>query len=400
MGMTPESVETTALLRRLDFLPVPAGEAVLGLDDRAAERLIGAYGEYWEQFFMRETPQHNVSVAAFALARYPVTNAIYAQFMAEDGYQDPQFWTPDGWAWRVSTGRIQPLYWNDPHFAGDNRPAVGVSWFEAMAVARWASLKTGRNIHLPGEAEWEWAARRLNTRSNYPWGGAWDPKKLNSGYSDEHHTKYGSTMPVGSFSPAGDAPFGHSDMLGQVWEWTNSLFRPYPYVNGDGRENRYDPSQRVMRGGNWSDGKYTNRVTTRYYYPPYYSDKVNGFRLAADGDQPPIASRLQHDLVVYGRSTFCPDLLKVQHWLYAWNVPYRQLQVDLDEAAAYRLDSWLGSRSAPTIIVAEQGSVEPIRPPDPADLNHLRSTDRGSMLHEPDEATLHAFLVRNGIVTP
>ncbi len=201
-------------------------------------------------------------------------------------------------------------------------------------------------------------------------------------------------MPVGMYSPDGDGPFGHSDLLGQTWEWTNSAFRPYPYQAQDGREDRYIPERRVLKGGNWSDGKYNNRLTGRYNYPPYYADTTNGFRLAADGAQPPIAARAPYDLLVYGRSTFCPDLLKVQAWLHAWNVPYRQIQVDLDEEAAARIDRWLGSRTVPTLVIALHGETEPISTPGEANLQALRNVDRGSMLHEPEEATLRAFLAR------
>src|SRR5258708_1481163 len=241
--------------------------------------------------------------------------------IASDGYLNPEYWTPDGWAWRLSARRTQPAFWNNSRFAGDDRPVVGVTWFEALALARWASVQTGMSVRLPTEAEWEWAARGTNNRSLYPWGGAWDIAKLNSGVSDATSKSHGSTTPVGMFSPTGDGPFGHADMLGQVWEWTNSLYAPYPYNAQDGREDLYTPERRVLRGGNWSDGKYANRVTTRYLYPPYYADVSTGVRLAAWGARPAIAPRSEFDLVLYGRTTFCPDLVKTKNWLHAWNVP-------------------------------------------------------------------------------
>jgi formylglycine-generating enzyme required for sulfatase activity/glutaredoxin len=391
-------IVTNTALDGLRFLPVPAGGQI-GLDEKVAERFINAYGADWVEFFRRETPIHEVKIGAFALAGYPTTNSVYELFMAQGGYSTPEYWTPEGWAWKARTGRAQPLYWSDARFAGANRPVVGVSWFEAMAVARWAAIQTGQNVRLPSEAEWEWASRGDNMKSLYPWGGAWDPTKLNSGYKDDKIGSVGSTTPVGQYSPMGDGPFGHADMLGQVWEWTNSLFRPYPYVAGDGREDRYTPDRRVMRGGNWSDGKYTNRATTRYHYPGYFSDSTTGFRLALGGDAPAIAPRAAgYDVVVFGRSSFCPDLIRAKVWLHAWNVPYRQVQVDLEEEMAYKLDAWLGSRTVPTIIVARQGEVDPISPPIDADLKALRNMDRGSMLHEPEEGTLRAFLARHGFL--
>jgi formylglycine-generating enzyme required for sulfatase activity/glutaredoxin len=384
-------------LADFEFLPVPAGTALLGMEQKVAERFINSYGPYWDQFFGREIPQHEVEISAFELARYPVTNGLYAQFMAAGGYDSPTYWTPDGWAWRIRTNRQQPRYWGDARFMGDSKPVVGVSWYEAMAFAAWAAAVTGRPVRLPTEAEWEWAARGPNAKWLYPWGGVWDATKLNSGYHDDKHTPHRQPVPVGSYSPAGDAPFGHADMLGQVWEWTNSLFAPYPYTPADGREDRYTPEKRVLRGGNWADGKYVNRLTARYLWMPFYADTTTGFRLAVGGDSPALARRPKYDLVVVGRSVFCPDLIDVKHWLHAWNVPYRQINHDLVEEMAWRLDSWLGSRTVPTLFITEYGQIDPISEPTAANLQALRNTDRGSMLHEPDEGTLRAFLARYGM---
>src|SRR5262245_16126147 len=123
-----------ALIAELNLLPVSAGTVQLGLDSKIAERFINSYGSDWNEYFSREMPQHEVAVGAYQLARYPVINGIYAQFMAADSYYNPELWTPDGWAWRLSTNRTQPLFWNDPRFVGDTRPVVGISWFEAMAL--------------------------------------------------------------------------------------------------------------------------------------------------------------------------------------------------------------------------------------------------------------------------
>ncbi len=399
MQHPPQSpTATRSLLEQLNFIPVPAGTVRLGLEQKIAERYISAYGEIWSEYFSREIPQHDVAIEAFELGHFPVTNALYAQFMASQGYDNPDYWTPDGWAWRSNTKRTQPLYWDHPKFAGDKRPLVGVSWFEALALARWASIETGLNVRLPSEAEWEWAAHGENTRSSYPWGGAWDPTKLNSSKAVEGSLPLGTTAPVGSFSPEGDGPFGHADLLGQVWEWTNTLFRPYPYVAGDGREDRYTPDRRVLRGGSWSEGKYGNRVTSRNLYLPSYSDVVIGMRLAIGGNTAPIATRPAHDLVFYARANFCSDVVTTKKWLHARNVPYRQVNIDVDEQAAFRLDEWLGSRTIPTLVVAEYGSIDPIVKPLNVPLSELRNVDRGSVLHEPDEATLHTFLVRNGFL--
>src|SRR5258708_6583274 len=142
----PMLSDQSGVIEQFGFLPVPSGKTLLGMDEKIAERFIGSYGPIWSEFFRRETPQHEVALGAFNLSRYPVTNGIYAQFMAADGYHDSSYWTPDGWAWRLRTGRTQPQFWNDPHFVGVQRPVVGVSWFEAMALARLASMTTGLNL--------------------------------------------------------------------------------------------------------------------------------------------------------------------------------------------------------------------------------------------------------------
>ncbi len=385
------------LLETLNLLPVPAGTAMLGLDEKLAAKFTNSYGEIWREFYYRELPQHSVAISTYNLSRYPVTNGLYAQFIAADGYENGDFWTPEGWAWRLDTERTQPRMWNDPRFAGADRPVVGVSWFEAMAFTRWASQVIGENIRLPSEAEWEWAARGENVRWLYPWGGVWDPSKLNSAAAAPDSESLGTTAAVGSYSPAGDGPFGHADLLGQVWEWTSSVFKAYPYAVDD-REDPYTPERRILRGGCWGDGKYANRVTTRYHYPPDYGDVSTGFRVASGGDACPLVERPEHDLVVYGRSSFCPDLINGKEWLRVWRIPYRQINIDLDENAAFRIDNWLGTRTIPTYVVAERGQIDPITPPTETDLSHLRNADRGSMLHEADEAGLYSWLIRNGFL--
>src|SRR5262249_34677641 len=119
-----------------------------------------------------------------------------------------------------------------------DHPAVLVSWYEALDYANWYGFS------LPSEAEWEKAARGDDGRE-YPWGSEWEYERANTAEFWSYPLKQvGRTTPVGQFSPAGDSPYGCVDMMGNVCEWTRSLWGharreadfQYPYVGTDGRE--------------------------------------------------------------------------------------------------------------------------------------------------------------------
>ncbi|MEI2610513.1 MAG: SUMF1/EgtB/PvdO family nonheme iron enzyme [Candidatus Promineifilaceae bacterium] len=190
-----------------------------------------------------EKPIHEVSVDGFWLARYPVTNEQYGQFIKAGGYKEKRWWMDAGWQAQQEGKWVEPRFWGDAKWNGSQQPVVGVSWYEAMAFCAWAAEVTGERIRLPTEAEWEKAARDPDGRP-FPWGEAEPDEKLCNFYR-----KVGQTTPVGQYSPLGDSPYGVADMAGNVWDWTAEWFKPYPGNNKP--DEAYGETYRVGRGGSW-----------------------------------------------------------------------------------------------------------------------------------------------------
>jgi iron(II)-dependent oxidoreductase len=112
----------------------------------------------------------------------------------------------------------------------------------------------------------------------YSWGNA-EPDCEKANYGDETCVRTKDTTPVGQY-PSGVSPYGVLDMAGNVWEWTSTLDKPYPYDAQDGREDPQSSGDRVMRGGSWNTGAWLIRTSARYRNHPDYSSKKLGFRCA------------------------------------------------------------------------------------------------------------------------
>jgi formylglycine-generating enzyme required for sulfatase activity len=237
----------------MELVQVPAGELMMG-SDPANDTLADD----------DEQPQHPATLADFYIGKQEVTNAQYAAFVEATGHATPDHWGSG----RVPEGK-------------EDHPVVNVSWNDAVAFTQWLGEETGMAFRLCTEAEWEKACRGTESPI-YPWGDTFDPDKANTYEGGEAGPT--ETTPVGSYSPAGDSPYGVADMAGNVWEWTSSLYRDYPYDPDDGREDLTISGSRVLRGGSFGNSEGRARCAYRYpssdLVPVYHWDHV-GFRVCA-----------------------------------------------------------------------------------------------------------------------
>jgi len=222
-----------------------------------------------------------ISLDAFGIARYPVTNAQFQMFVADGGYTDKwrHCWTDEGWA---AKGDRSGPYDLGERFTQLNQPVMGVTWYETVAYANWLRETTGTPYRLPTEAEWERAARHTDGRL-YPWGGQWREAAANS-----RELELNRPTAVGLF-PNGAAECGAQDMSGNVWEWCSTRWRdeedqeyPLPYRDDDGRENLAGVNNvvRVLRGGSYFDDKSSLRCSSRIGSSPDIRLGGIGFRVA------------------------------------------------------------------------------------------------------------------------
>lgn len=209
--------------------------------------------------FANERPARLATLPAYQIARYPVTVAEYACFVAAGGAEPPP-------------GEFAPIAW-ERQLARLEAPVVCVSWDDACAYAAWLAVVSGWGWRLPSEAEWERAARGTDGRI-YPWGDTWDAARCAT-----QEGRAGRATRVGDHW-GDESPCGARDLAGNVWEWTTSLRRPYPYDAADGRERPDGVGERVVRGGCWRAMREHARTTRREGAEPAGRSGVVGFRLA------------------------------------------------------------------------------------------------------------------------
>jgi gamma-glutamyl hercynylcysteine S-oxide synthase len=242
----------------VQFILIPKGEFVMG----SREDNPNAYDD--------EKPQHTVIIPYdFWIGKYPVTNEQFAAF-AQDNHVEH----PAGKDWEQQK----------------DHPVINVDWHTARKYCEWiehqqrGNLPPGYSVLLPGEAEWEKAARGLYG-NEWPWGNDFDKSRCNTIEGAKNQA-----TPVGAYTPAGDSPFGCADMAGNVWEWTRSLwgddprqaYWKYPYDANDHRREDLAADNRilrVLRGGSWIDTLRGARCGFRHWSLPDHRYSSLGFRM-------------------------------------------------------------------------------------------------------------------------
>jgi len=320
---------------------IAAGLALGDLGDPRFERRTGPFGDYLlpplipvesGSYFIGdddspnilEKPTHIVDLEAFQIGQFPVTNAEYALFIEAGGYEDKRWWyTNEILSWEngklIFEGQIEmwrayrkaffdystqelvqispyfsqtldvliqshelddrdfeiylqkrfserthmtnPLFWSDVRFSNPSQPVVGVTWYEVRAYCRWLSAQTGYTIELPTEQQWESAARPSNSSNEI-------------GNTRKSHIL--CTSPIGIYPPNYRNLF---DIVGNVWDWTNTIFGVYPHIKHPNDGINDYTFLRIIRGGCWLHYDDASQATFRGNNYPYGQYDDVGFRI-------------------------------------------------------------------------------------------------------------------------
>ncbi len=204
-----------------------------------------------------EKPRHEVMLEDFKIGRCPVTNAQYAAFIGVTRYPSP--WDD----------KLPPAHLMD-------HPVVNVSYIEAKVYCHWLSQATGKLFRLPTEYEWEKAARGAKPNARrYTWDTGEAGNRCNT-----KETGIGGTTPVTKYENVSASPYGIADMLGNVWEWTESWYGRYNTSDHDSVN--YGRTYKVVRGGSWNNPLQRARISCRGRYKPGVKRPYLGFRVATE----------------------------------------------------------------------------------------------------------------------
>lgn len=291
--------DSIATLLEPGMVFIPAGEFTMG-SNKTDERGYGKEFGFVSPLFVDEHPEHRVVLPSFFLDRTEVTNLDYKRFIEAVHYATPPHWIQNGY--NVLPDRLNQFDMDTLRRAAkdyfqiegpvdtltreallaaissiqvqrDALPVTGVNWYDAYTYCKWVEKR------LPSEAEWEKAARGSDGRE-YPWGNTWDATKTNTG---EGPSQPSVVLPVG-ITATDVSPYGVYDMAGNVSEWVDDWYEPYPGATV--ANPAYGGIHKVVRGGGAGVGHYAIspffRTARRNHAEPYVTSTDVGFRCAKD----------------------------------------------------------------------------------------------------------------------
>jgi len=266
--------QTEGAVPTTEWISIPAGRATLGVDR-------GVRPFVWDN----ECPATSAFVPPFSIERHDVTNARFVEFVEAGGYRDPRWWTAEDWEWIQSDQRQHPAFWKrdgrDWYWRGMfGRIPLPASWPVYVSLAEAAAFARWRGVRLPTEAEFQRAAYGSPSgEREHPWGDREPDPSLGAfdfcGFDP---------VPAGN-SPAGASAWGVHDLVGNGWEWTETVFAPFPGFRvipsyPEYSADFFDGQHFVMKGASTATAHELLRPTFRNWFRRRYPYMYATFRCA------------------------------------------------------------------------------------------------------------------------
>jgi 5-histidylcysteine sulfoxide synthase/putative 4-mercaptohistidine N1-methyltranferase len=269
-----------------ELVAIAAGKVSLG---KAKDNAF--YG--WDN----EYGQHQADIAPFEASRYLVSNQEFLAFVEANGYQQAEYWTEEGWAWRNFSAATQPTFWRKKvntwflRLMTQEVPMcwdwpVEVNYHEAAAFCQWLSQQQGKTIRLPTEDEWQ----HLYEKS-----GLQHPQEQQACHANLHLDHYASSCPVNQFA--------HGelfDVVGNVWQWTETPTYPFEGfdvhpIYDDFTTPTFDDRHNIIKGGSWISCGNESHADSRYAFRRHFFQHA-GFRyIATNNTVNAVSSRYETD---------------------------------------------------------------------------------------------------------